>query len=267
MQETGSPPDRALGKAGLALLAWLVATVGIGAALRHGQPASIGELLHSLSTGVALNVCLALLVLVLATRGLGLSGSGFRWPQPRMGLRLLWLPLLVILPVYALAVAIGLPPGPAIAFMLVNTFLIALSEEWMFRGILLRALWQRLSPWPAVLLTSAAFGAVHVLNAFAYGDVLKAAGQAVAAAMSGLLLGALRIRSGSIWPAVGFHMVWNLGLLLVTFEAARQPLPEGPLPPAAYLVPLALVMPNLIYALYLLRRLHRMPAPAAAPSP
>jgi hypothetical protein len=72
--------------------------------------------------------------------------------------------------------------------------------------------------------------------------------------MTGLLLGALLIRTGSLWPPIALHMVWNFGLLLATFDAAGLDLPVQPLTPQTFLVAMAIVMPNLLYALFLLRK-------------
>lgn len=249
-----TPAEGRLRQTGLTLLAWLSVTLLLGAILRDGKSASMADLVATLSTGPAWNVVLALGVLALATRLCGWHDLGFSVPRWRELLKLMWFPLLALAPIFALAFYIGLPPSRALAFFALNTSLIALSEEWMFRGILYHALAARLHAWTAILLTSFAFGAVHVLNVFAFGDLGQAAGQALAAMMTGLLLLALMIRTGSIWTSVLFHMVWNFGLLLIAYDAAQQPLPEGPLPFGAYLAPLAIVTPNLVYALVLLRK-------------
>jgi len=259
MTAIGTPADKRLRQAGLTLLVWLVATVLIGAVLRQDRPTSLGELIAGLSSGVAWNVVLGLTVLTLATRLFGWKDLGFNRPDGRAVLRLMWFPGLTLLPIFLMSFAIGLPPGRAIGFLVLNTTLVALSEEWMFRGVLFRALSARLRLWPAILLTAFLFGAIHVLNIFAFGDVAQAAGQATAAMMTGLLLGALLLRTGSIWPPVVFHMAWNFGLLLVTYEAAQHPMLEDPLTLDAYLVPLVIVTPNLLYALFLLRRVRNLP--------
>lgn len=259
MNGPDTPTNTRLRQAGLTLLAWLSVTIFLGAFLRQDKPASTADLIAALSSGVAWNVVLALGVLALATRLYGWRDLGFTAPHWRAVILLMWFPLLCLAPIFALAVFIGLPPGRALAFFALNTTLIAVSEEWMFRGILYHALSARLRPWPAILLTSLGFGAIHVLNVFAFADLSQAAGQAVAAMMTGLLLLALRIRTGSIWTSVVFHMVWNFGLLLIAYEAAQQPMPQGPLPLEAYLVPLIIVTPNLLYALVLLRKVRNRP--------
>lgn len=244
-----------LSRALLTLLAWLAATTVVGALLRTGSTDSIVEVIGFLSSGLAWNVVAGIAVLALASRLMGLRNSGFRSPDFRAMARLIWFPILTLLPFYAIGFAIGLPPPRAILFLAVNTALVALSEEWMFRGVLFQGLRSRLSIWPAVALTSVLFGSVHVLNAFALGDLRLATAQAVAAAMTGLLLIALMLRTGSIWTAVAYHMVWNFGVLLVAYESAAYPLPEGPLPLSAYLVPLLVVLPNFLFGMVILRKL------------
>lgn len=247
-------PNR-LRHAFLTLLAWLAATVAVGAQLRQGGSGSIVEIVDFLSSGLAWNVIAGIAVVAIATRAFGWRDLGFGPPDARALARLVWFPILTLLPFYLIAFAIGLPPGRAVLFLGINTMLIALSEEWMFRGILYQAFRSRLRIWPAVGLTSMLFGSIHVINAFALGDLGLAAAQAVAAMMTGLLLIALMLRTGSIWSAVGYHMVWNFGILLVAYESAKLPLPEGRLSLSSYLVPMLVVLPNLLYGMVLLRKI------------
>lgn len=254
MNQPKGPADIRLGQALFTLVVWLLATLMIGAVLRQDKVSSVAELLALLSQGVAWNLILGLGVLALATRYFGWSDLGFRVPPFWLALQLMWFPLLMLLPVFALAFAVGLPPSNAMGYLALNTLLVAISEEWMFRGILFRAMAARQRIWPAILLTSVIFGSVHVLNSFSYGGLSQSVAQAIAATMTGLLLGALLIRTGSIWPPIALHMVWNFGLLLATYEVASLQQPVQPLTPQAFLVAVALVMPNLLYALFLLRK-------------
>ncbi len=242
----------------LTLVAWLAATMAVGALLREGAESFV-DVIGFLSSGPAWNILAGIAVLGLATGLFRWRGLGFGPPDAWATARLIWFPILTLLPFYLIALAVGLPPLRTMLFLALNTALVALSEEWMFRGILFQALRSRLRVWPAVALTSALFGAIHVLNAFALGDVRLAAAQAVAAMMTGLLLIALMLRTGSIWTAVVYHMVWNFGILLVVYQTANEPLPEGPLPLSAYLVPMAVVLPNFLFGLVLLRKLRHDP--------
>ena len=79
-----------------------------------------------------------------------------------------------------LPAALGLPPASTLLFVIMNTMLVGLSEEWMFRGALFQGLRSRLAMWPAILLTSALFGAVHVMNVVTTGQLGEAIVQAAA---------------------------------------------------------------------------------------
>lgn len=252
-------PRAPLFQAIVTLLLWLAATIAVGTMLRPEGEESVVAIVGFLSSGLAWNVVAGLVVLGLATRIFGLRGLGFGPPDARATARLVWFPILTLLPFYAIGLAIGLPPPKSLLYLAVNTALVALSEEWMFRGVFFHALRSRLRIWPAAALTSVLFGSIHVLNAFALGDLSLAMAQAVAATMTGLLLIALMLRTGSIWTAVVYHMVWNFGILLVAYETARYPLPEGPLPASAYVVPILVVLPNFLFGLILLRGLGQRP--------
>lgn len=257
---TDLPDDRRLTRALVVLIAWIAATVLIGAVLRQGTPGSIEDIVAILSSGIAWNVVAGLAVLAVATRAFGWRDLRFAAPDPFTVARLIWFPVLTLVPFYAIAYAVGLPPVRSMVFLAINTSLVALSEEWMFRGVLFQGLRSRLRLAPAVALSSVLFGAVHVLNALALGDLYLALAQALAATMTGLLLVALMLRTGSIWTAVGFHMVWNFGILILAYETARFPLPDEPLPASGYLLPLILVLPNLLYGLILMRKVQDHPS-------
>ncbi|HJP68441.1 MAG TPA: CPBP family intramembrane glutamic endopeptidase [Sphingomicrobium sp.] len=81
--------------------------------------------------------------------------------------------------------------------------LTATSEELVFRGILFRWIEEFGGSWTALLITSAFFGAVHLLNPHA--SLIAAVGIAVA----GLMLGAAYMLSRSLWLPMGIHAAWN----------------------------------------------------------
>ena len=191
----------------------------------------------------------------------------FRWrdvglaaPRPHT-LELLWLPILFIVLFFAVAVLIGLPPLSILAIMLVNSLIVGWSEEMAFRGILFSALRTWIAIWPAIIVTTVLFGAVHVLNGFGTGDWGNAVIQACTAAMSGLIFMAILIRTGSIIPAMAVHAFWDYGLFTMS-AALRGHSGEAPAAEAGIavlLVPFALALPNFLYALYLLRNVRSEP--------
>jgi membrane protease YdiL (CAAX protease family) len=98
--------------------------------------------------------------------------------------------------------------GRALKFALfwgVFFLLVALFEEFLMRGYLLFTLKQDLGFWPAAVLLSCAFGAIHLQNP-GEGWV----GILAAAAIGFFFCLTLR-RTGSLWFAIGFHSAWDWG--------------------------------------------------------
>jgi uncharacterized protein len=97
--------------------------------------------------------------------------------------------------------------GPAwqMGLLLVLAILLTpLAEELFFRGFLLRWMASHRPLWLAMGVSALMFGASHLVPA-----------QALVAALMSLLLGTLFLASGSIWPAVLCHVLYNaLGVLL-----------------------------------------------------
>lgn len=266
MSDRASTADRRrLGIACGTLVLWTLVTIfGVGV---RSDPIELEELTTS---GIAWQVLAAGLLLVAVIAWRRWRDMGFRAPMPGT-LRLLWLPGLILMLLVALLLALGLPAPVTVLLVLVNTLLVGFSEEVMFRGVLFRALLARLSIWPAVLWTTAAFGGVHVFNGFLTGHFALAALQAVAASCTGLMLMAIVLRTGSLWVAIVLHAAWDWVTFLVVLSAgAQSELQEVPgggaalpeLSAGQLVIPFLLVLPNLLYGLWLLRRIHLRPAAA-----
>jgi hypothetical protein len=187
-----------------------------------------------------------------------------RWANVA-GWRLAWLPMVYIGCGLAVATFLGLPPATVLLLILLNTLLVGFSEELMFRGVLLQAFRHATSIWMAVLLTSVAFGAVHSLNVFVTGDLRAALIQSSAAFLSGLVFIALRLRTGSLWPPIIVHALWDFATFTLGaagHEAAAGGLPAEAATPAGAtglveFLPVLLVLPNAIYGLWLMRNIGR----------
>lgn len=107
------------------------------------------------------------------------------------------------------------PLGLRLPLVLLVISLGPVVEELLFRGVLLSALLQRWRVVPSVLITSALFALVHLSGLqfqwFALPQLMLLA----------LLLAWLRLRSGSIWPAVVAHGTNNLLAVAVWFVAVK----------------------------------------------
>ncbi len=82
----------------------------------------------------------------------------------------------------------------------------AANEEMVFRGYPFQALIQGMGAWPAVLLMSAIFGALHMSNPNA-----SAIGTANTL-LAGVLLSIAYLRTRSLWLPYGIHVAWNVGI-------------------------------------------------------
>ena len=100
--------------------------------------------------------------------------------------------------------------GVDLDFLTIFTFLLYLSiltpvvEEVVFRGFVLDLASERYGDWFSIFISAFLFAIVHVegvtvANAF----------------IAGLIFGHLRIRTGSLWPPIILHFIWNTHLYLV----------------------------------------------------
>lgn len=79
----------------------------------------------------------------------------------------------------------------------------ALFEELLMRGYVMSALRDALGWWPAILLTSVVFGALHMWNP---GATPASVGLV---ALAGVFLGAVVMVTRSLWAATAAHLAWN----------------------------------------------------------
>jgi membrane protease YdiL (CAAX protease family) len=91
------------------------------------------------------------------------------------------------------------------AFWAAVFLIVGLFEEFFFRGYPQFTLTQGIGFWPAAILLSTAFGAVHLGNK---GEALLGA---LAAGLIGLFFCLTLRRTGNLWFAVGFHAAWDWG--------------------------------------------------------
>ncbi len=83
--------------------------------------------------------------------------------------------------------------------------LVALSEEFLLRGYSLFTLTETMGFWPAAVLLSLMFGAIHTGNEGETGMGI------LGAALIGFFFCLTVRRTGNLWFAVGFHASWDWG--------------------------------------------------------
>lgn len=143
--------------------------------------------------------------------------------------------------------------------------LLAFGEELGWRGWLLPAL-RPLGTWPALILSGAIWGLWHspvILLGYNFGrtDITGVLFMVAGCIAWGVLLGWLRLRSGSVWPAVLAHGSLNAAAGLILLVAASQPdlALAGPLGVAGWIVAAVVVA-----VLLATGQFRRQPALAAA---
>lgn len=239
------PATRRLGIAFLAVCIWAAITVW-GGLLQSGQ-GSLGTLV---SQRIVLATPVAALFLLAVAKRFGWNDLGLNGPRPPSSVRLLW-PIGVYIIVFVAVASLNHRFAfPALAFVAINTAFVGFSEELAFRGVLWGAARKVMTFWPGVLLVSALFGSVHLLNGFITGQFGEAAVQGLNAAVSGFGYLALRIRTRSLWPIMIGHWLWDLSVFMSVADdaAAAQAAPANPL------IGLVLVAPVALYGLWLLRK-------------
>jgi uncharacterized protein len=143
-------------------------------------------------------------------------GTGFtKWSVPQLLLGVL-VYVAVVGAANATAVALGAaeytesPEGKGTpAAFLLGILIYALRagypEELLFRGHLWDALSGRVRPAAVLLLTSVSFGVLHIISQSAADGLGERLLYVVNATALGFVCGAARMRTGSIWMAVGLH--------------------------------------------------------------
>lgn len=247
----------------LVFVGWLAITSLFGKIWKSS--AGLQSLIHDVEPGyVAAIVFLAVAIALFGWRDLGLNR-----PRSARSLLLLWFPGLYVLVFLAALGVVGFPGLGATLAILVNAVLAGISEELACRGVLFQGLRSRVPLWPAILVSTALFAAGHLVNGFVFGSFVLAGVQALAAFMTGIAFMAIRIRTGSLYPGMVLHGLWDFSLLAVTSKALDAALKTGGLADgmsAGMLVlPVLGVLPNFLYGLFLLRHAARdeRPAPAA----
>jgi uncharacterized protein len=134
---------------------------------------------------------------------------GWKKPDNILDLRLLLPPALLLLFMLAFVLFTVLPPTRVLVFVIINTLMVGISEELMFRGILFHGASSSFGIWRAVWITAILFGAVHILNGLITGDFSASTVQAFFAFMFGFWIVSLRVRLDTIIPGIVIHWIWD----------------------------------------------------------
>jgi membrane protease YdiL (CAAX protease family) len=105
---------------------------------------------------------------------------------------------------------------PVLDIFLVILFMacIAFCEEFLFRGVLFKAIEERGSTKTAVIISGVTFGLGHIINLLNGYSGMNQMIQIIIAVLIGLVLSVLFVRTKSIVPGIIFHFIFNISSAL-----------------------------------------------------
>ncbi|MEL6572682.1 MAG: type II CAAX endopeptidase family protein [Pseudomonadota bacterium] len=187
---------------------------------------------ETLTSGLPLQIIVSA-VLLLIVGVLGWWRMTLLWSRlERRGLRALYFTLaypllgIVVITLVLNDGETGRNPRDVLLLVLVLNFFVGLSEELLFRGILFGALRQKNRLITAIVVSSIAFGLLHVVNAGVGQSADQTLFQVINAASLGVLFCALTLTTNNLWPAIMLHMVWNSYAMMGL--ASTEVMPESP---------------------------------------
>jgi uncharacterized protein len=137
-----------------------------------------------------------------------------------------------------------------IPFLLIAAVGVAVNEEILFRGILLRAILP-FGTAVAIIVPSLLFGAAHLGNIFVGGDITYALFQFAWASFAGMALTTMVLANKSLLPAIAFHFVLDAVEYAATGEYGVH---SGDYSTKWLSIFLLLNLAFFLYSLYLLKR-------------
>ena len=145
---------------------------------------------------------------------------GIRWAIATLGL-----PAVLTFFIGAIIVIDGDQAGQNIVLLKLFLFCITVGifEETLYRGTLYHGLSTHLSPFWALMVSSALFGLFHMQNIMVGQDIAATMFQSFNAFALGIVFGAIMLQTNSLWWAIGLHTVWNAFLFFTAYIAQVQP--------------------------------------------
>ncbi|WP_214324343.1 CPBP family intramembrane glutamic endopeptidase [Nonomuraea sediminis] len=158
-------------------------------------------------------------------QGLHLTRSWSALPKALLGLGAA---MAAVIAANALSAALGVatwPPAPEPSKLLALPLVIAtivlgqaFPEELWFRGHLFDMLSERFSPRAVLVISSVAFGSIHIFSQSSAQGLAERLIFVAQAMTLGLACGAARSRTGTLWAAIGFHTGFHIGYRLLPVQ-------------------------------------------------
>lgn len=206
----------------------------------------------TLTSGIVWQVLVSLVLLAIVSFLAWRDLTKLTGKIDRIGLRPLY--AILVYPIVGVAAFTfllleGTPERSAMEILLtvlLLNFFVGLSEELLFRGFLFGGLRQRFRLITAIMLSSVAFGMLHLINAGAGQSLPETLFQIINAAALGTLFCGLVLQANSLWPAIILHMVWNTYAMMGIATTEELPDLQGDQAIIADLSLWSLLLPALI---------------------
>jgi uncharacterized protein len=199
------------------LIVWMAIVLG-GELLQSGGTTSLQELVSE-QLIYSLMAAPFFLLAVVAYTGWW-QQVGLQFEGSTNNLKVLVLPGLAVIVIWAVAFYRGLAWGKNLMFVGANTLLIGFSEELMFRGIVFYGIESSFGSRWAVVISAVIFGLIHAMNALITGNLKQAVEQAFLAILFGFWIVALRASLNGIVPLIVVHWLWDFGLGAASVKVA-----------------------------------------------
>ena len=104
-----------------------------------------------------------------------------------------------------------------ITTILITTICIAVSEELVYRGILLNGFMKNNTKVKSIVYSAIFFSLLHAVNAFAGFSISSVLIQLLNTFIHGLAMGCLMVKTKNLFPFIIFHFIWDFVMLSSSF--------------------------------------------------
>ncbi len=103
-----------------------------------------------------------------------------------------------------------------------TTFMVGIGEEMLFRGIIFNGFKEKRGVYPAILISAAIFGFLHITNIAGGAPIGATLKQMGSAGISGILFAWVFYKTKNIVPTMMYHWVWDMFLILGLYIPVSQ---------------------------------------------
>jgi membrane protease YdiL (CAAX protease family) len=197
------------------LFIWILISLFPNVYNLNGKTQELGEDLGNGPSYAIIAAAVFILLVTVFSKNTIVTGLVFKNIQ---NLKILNLQILVIIMIASFLVYhFDLINMKSVAWTFFNCLFVGISEEMMFRGVLLSSFTKSWGFRKAAIAVIIIFGLVHILNALITGELGLGVLQAFMAMCSGILFLAYRVNNLTIVFAILLHSIWDFLVIQLTY--------------------------------------------------